>query len=97
VVFVRLGPVTLELLEPRSPDHTVAKFLEKRGEGLHHVSLDVADLDAALAQARAAGVELIDREPRAGAHGSRIAFLHPKSLGGVLIELCQAIARDRKA
>src|SRR5262245_56756698 len=89
VVFVRLGPVTFELLEPRSPDHTVAKFLEKRGEGLHHVSLDVADLGKALADCREAGVQLIDQAPRPGAHGSRVAFLHPKSLGGVLVELCQ--------
>lgn len=90
VVFVRLGPVTIELLEPRKPDHTVAKFLETRGPGLHHVSLDVADLEAALAQCRAAGVRLIDETPRPGAHGTQVAFLHPKSLGGVLLELCGA-------
>ena len=90
VVFVQLGPVTLELLEPRSPEHTVAKFLEKRGEGLHHVSLEVGDLEAALAACRAAGVTPIDETPRPGAHGTRVAFLHPRSLGGVLVELCQA-------
>jgi methylmalonyl-CoA/ethylmalonyl-CoA epimerase len=89
VVFVHLGPVTLELLEPRSPDHTVAKYLEKRGEGLHHVSLEVKDLEGALGACRQAGVRLIDELPRSGAHGSRVAFLHPKSLGGVLVELCQ--------
>lgn len=89
VVFVTLGPVTLELLEPRSPEHTVAKFLEKRGPGLHHVSLEVADASAALARCEAAGIQLIDRAPRAGAHGSAVAFLHPKSVGGVLIELCE--------
>ena len=89
VVFVRVGPVTLELLEPRSADHTVAKFIEKRGEGLHHLSLDVDDLDRALVACRAAGVKLIDETPRPGAHGTRVAFLHPKSLGGVLLELCQ--------
>lgn len=88
VVFVRLGPVTIELLEPRKADHTVAKFLESRGPGLHHVSLDVADLEGALAQCRKAGVRLIDDAPRAGAHGTRVAFLHPKSVGGVLLELC---------
>jgi len=93
VVFVRLGPVTLELLEPRSSDHTVAKFLEKRGEGLHHVSLEVTDLGQALAGCRKAGVQLIDQTPRQGAHGSSVAFLHPKSLGGVLVELCQAPER----
>jgi len=88
VVFIHLGPVTLELLEPRSADHTVAKCLDKRGPGLHHVSLDVADIDAALDACRTAGVKLIDEAPRAGAHGTRVAFLHPKSLGGVLLELC---------
>jgi len=90
VVFVELGPITWELLEPRSPEHTVAKFLEKRGPGLHHVSLEVPDLAGALGRARAGGVKLIDDHPRAGAHGTQVAFLHPSSLGGVLIELCQA-------
>ena len=89
VVFVHLGPVTLELLEPRSPEHTVAKFLAARGEGLHHVSLEVKDLESVLGQCREAGVRLIDETPRPGAHGSRVAFLHPKSLGGVLVELGQ--------
>jgi methylmalonyl-CoA/ethylmalonyl-CoA epimerase len=90
VVFVRLGPVTLELLEPRSQEHTVARFLETRGPGLHHVSLEVTDLTEALERCRAAGVRLIDSAPRPGAHGSQVAFLHPKSLGGVLVELCQS-------
>ena len=97
VVFVHLGPVTLELLEPRSPEHTVAKFLDSRGEGLHHVSLEVADLDAALTRCRESGVRLIDETPRGGAHGSRVAFLHPKSLGGVLLELCQTRKPDRSS
>ena len=89
VVFVHLGPVTFELLEPRHPEHTVAKFLSKRGPGLHHVSLDVAGIEGALAACRAAGIEPIDRQPRPGAHGTRVAFLHPRSLGGVLIELSE--------
>jgi methylmalonyl-CoA/ethylmalonyl-CoA epimerase len=89
VVFVHLGPVTLELLEPRSADHTVAKFLENRGPGLHHVSLEVADVADALARCREAGVTPIDAAPRPGAHGTRVAFLHPRSLGGVLVELCE--------
>lgn len=93
VVFVHLGPVTLELLEPRSAEHTVAKFLDARGPGLHHVSLEVTDVAAHLARAKAAGVKLIDEAPRAGAHGTRVAFLHPKSLGGVLVELCEAKRR----
>lgn len=90
VVFVHLGPVTIELLEPRSPEHTVAKFLARRGPGLHHVSLEVADLGVSLAQSREAGARLIDESPRKGAHGSRVAFLHPEGFGGVLFELCQS-------
>ena len=89
VVFVHLGPLTFELLEPRSPEHTVAKFLERRGPGLHHVSLEVDDLPATLGRCRDSGVALIDEQPRRGAHDSEVAFLHPKSLGGVLVELCQ--------
>ena len=96
VVFVHLGPVTIELLEPKRADHTVAKFLETRGPGLHHVSLEVDDVAAHLARAKASGVRLIDEAPRAGAHGTRVAFLHPKSLGGVLVELCEP-ARGRGA
>ena len=90
VLFVHLGPVTLELLEPRSPDHTVAKFLDTRGPGLHHVSFAVADLRSALVRAQNAGARLIDESPRPGAHGTQVAFLHPKSFGGVLVELCEA-------
>ena len=89
VLFVRAGPVTFELLEPRSPEHTVAKFLDARGPGLHHVSLEVEDLPQTLARCREAGLRLIDEQPRQGAHESQVAFLHPKSLGGVLVELCQ--------
>jgi methylmalonyl-CoA/ethylmalonyl-CoA epimerase len=89
VVFVHLGPVTIELLEPRSPEHTVARFLDTRGPGLHHVSFEVADMKDALAQVRSAGVTPIDETPRTGAHGSEVAFLHPKSLFGTLIELCR--------
>ena len=89
VVFLHLGPITVELLEPRTPSHTVARFLETRGPGLHHVSFEVADLERALSQCRMAGVRLIDETPRSGACGTRVAFLHPKSLGGVLVELCE--------
>ncbi len=88
VVFITAGPVTFELLEPRDNAHTVAKFLRERGPGLHHVSLAVDDLPAALARSRDAGVRLIDEQPRAGAHDSQVAFMHPRSLGGVLLELC---------
>lgn len=93
VAFYRLGPkespVRIELLEPTSPDSPVARFLEKRGEGVHHVAYTVSDLETRLAALAEAGVGLIDRTPRPGAHGNDIAFLHPKSTGGVLTELCE--------
>jgi methylmalonyl-CoA epimerase len=72
----------------------VARFLDRRGPGLHHVSLEVRDLAAQLERARAAGLPLIDEAPRPGAHGTQVAFLHPKGLGGVLVELCQAKPRE---
>lgn len=81
---------SLELLEPRGPESTVARFLERRGPGLHHVAYRVPDLTAALARLRADGVRLVDREPRVGARGHQVAFIHPASAGGVLVELVQA-------
>jgi methylmalonyl-CoA/ethylmalonyl-CoA epimerase len=94
VVFLHVGDVTFELLEPRSDQHTVAGFLAQRGEGIHHVSLEVEDVKAALQRCRKAGVQPIDETPRPGADGRRVAFLHPKSLAGVLIELCQRSEPD---
>jgi LAO/AO transport system kinase len=91
VRFVETGGTTLELIEPGAPDSAIAKFLEKRGAGLHHLCLLVDDLDAALAALKAKGVRLIDDVPRAGAHGSRIAFLHPRSAEGLLIELKERV------
>ncbi|MNK64923.1 Glyoxalase/Bleomycin resistance protein/Dioxygenase superfamily protein [compost metagenome] len=84
-----VGESRIELLEPTSPDSPVAKFLEKRGEGIHHVALGVQDIAAALAKLKAEGAQLIDEAPRKGAGGALIAFVHPKSTGGVLLELCQ--------
>jgi len=89
LAFLRAGDAVIELLEPTRPDATVAKFLERRGEGIHHVSFFVDDLEGALRDAEAAGLSLIDRTPRAGSHGTEIAFLHPSALGGVLVELCR--------
>ncbi len=93
VAFYRLGPVSapvrLELLEPTSDDSPVAKFLEKRGEGVHHVAYTVAGIEERLRELGEAGIQRIDEESRPGAHGMRIAFLHPKSTGGVLTELCE--------
>lgn len=93
VVFLHAGPVTFELLQPLKSDHTVAKFLETRGPGLHHVSLEVEDIAGQLATAKASGARLIDEAPRPGAHGTQVAFLHPKSFGSVLVELCGATAK----
>jgi len=90
VAFLAVGESRIELLEPTSPDSPVAKFLEKNGEGTHHVAYEVEDLARAIDELKALDVRLIDETPRCGAHGTRIAFLHPKASGGVLTELCQA-------
>jgi methylmalonyl-CoA/ethylmalonyl-CoA epimerase len=89
IAFLEAGGIEIELLEPARPDSVIAKFLEKRGEGIHHLSFHVRDIEAALARAEAAGLELIDRTPRDGSHGTKIAFLHPRSMGGVLVEFCE--------
>ena len=91
-VRVRLVPVgqsSLELLEPTSPQSPIARFVEKRGPGIHHVTLRVDDIGAALAELRQRGVRLIDDAPRRGAEGALVAFIHPASTGGVLVELTQ--------
>jgi methylmalonyl-CoA/ethylmalonyl-CoA epimerase len=90
VAFLRVGESRIELLEPTSHDSPVARFLEKNGEGIHHVAYEVEDLPEALADLKAQDFRLIDETPRRGAHGTRIAFLHPKATGGILTELCQA-------
>ena len=87
--FLRVGDGEIELMSPLRDDSPVGKFMAKRGPGLHHVAYGVTDIDESLAEARAAGLELIDSEPRVGMHGTRIAFVHPKSLEGVLTELVQ--------
>ena len=94
VAFFLVGPpgaeVRLELLEPTSPDSPVAGFLEKRGEGIHHLAYTVDGIDAILAKLKDSGLRLIDQQARVGAHHSRIAFLHPKATGGVLTEICES-------
>ena len=87
--FLRVGDGEIELMAPLRDDSPVGKFMARRGPGLHHVAYGVTDIDESLAQARDAGLELIDSEPRVGMHGTRIAFVHPKSLEGVLTELVQ--------
>ncbi|WP_305043746.1 methylmalonyl-CoA epimerase [Geoalkalibacter sp.] len=89
VAFFIAGESRVELLEATTADSPVAKFIEKNGEGIHHLAYEVDDLKAAIAALQAQGVRLIDTEPRRGAHGTSIAFLHPKATGGVLTELCQ--------
>ncbi len=89
VVTLHAGAGWIELICPTDPDGPIARFLAKRGEGMHHVAYMVPDLERALADMEAAGVRLIDRAPRTGAHGWRIAFIHPESCGGVLTELVQ--------
>jgi methylmalonyl-CoA/ethylmalonyl-CoA epimerase len=89
IVSLRFGEVDVELLEPNDPDSPVAKFLAKRGPGIHHICYRVADLEATLELALAAGYKLIDETPRRGAGGRRIAFLHPKTTSGVLLELTE--------
>lgn len=87
VAFVPVGDTRIELLEPTGPDSPVARFLDKRGEGLHHLCFEVDSLEVALDPARVGGLELLPGYPRAGAGGERVAFFHPRSTGGVLIEL----------
>ena len=89
IVRLPLGDVQVELLEPHDPDGPVAKFLAKRGPGIHHVCYRVPDLDRALERCRAAGYRLIDEVPRRGAGGRRIAFVHPKTTAGILVELTE--------
>ena len=87
--FLRAGDAEVELLKPLREDTPVGKFLAKRGPGLHHIAVAVPDIEQAIADARARGLEMIDAEPRIGLHGTRIAFVHPKSVGGVLTEFVE--------
>jgi methylmalonyl-CoA/ethylmalonyl-CoA epimerase len=89
VAFLPLGEAEIELLESTSPDGPVAKYIEKNGEGIQHLALRVDNLEAALAELKAQGVRLIDEKPRYGAGGAKIAFVHPRSTGGVLLELSE--------
>ena len=88
-VLLEIGEGHVELLKPLSPDTAVGKFIASRGPGLHHVAYQTSDIDTALEQVKAAGLELIDETPRIGIRGSRVAFLHPKATGGVLTEIVE--------
>jgi methylmalonyl-CoA epimerase len=89
VAMLPVGESRIELLEATSPDSPIAKFIEKRGPGIHHVALSVKDIHAAIAELKANGTRLIDEQPRPGAGGCLVAFVHPSSTGGVLLELVQ--------
>jgi methylmalonyl-CoA/ethylmalonyl-CoA epimerase len=87
--FLPLGESEIELLESTDPEGPIGKFIAAKGQGIHHVAFRVANIEEALAELKAKGVRLIDETPRYGAGGARIAFLHPKATGGVLVELCE--------
>jgi len=89
VAFLPLGDTEIELLESTSPDGPIAKFIESKGQGMQHIAFKVDNIEKALDELKEKGIRLIDEKPRYGAGGAKIAFLHPKSTNGVLIELCQ--------
>jgi methylmalonyl-CoA/ethylmalonyl-CoA epimerase len=88
IALLELGEVQIELLEPMDKEGTIAKFLQNRGEGIHHIAFKVTEIENTLAQLKKKGIMLIDETPRKGAEGGKIAFIHPKSTKNVLIELC---------
>lgn len=90
VAFLGVGESKIELLEPTAADSPIAGFLEKNGPGIHHLAYEVDDIEAAIRVMEEQGARMIDKVPRIGAHGAKIAFIHPKSSNGVLTELCQA-------
>jgi len=94
VAFLPVGDARLELLEPTSPASPIARHLEKRGPGLHHICLRVSDINRSMADLRDRGFELLSEEPQSGAHGCLVAFVHPRSTGGVLLELSQPVGAD---
>ncbi|MCM3566695.1 methylmalonyl-CoA epimerase [Neobacillus mesonae] len=94
VAFLKAGEIKLELLEPTSNESAVGKFIEKRGEGIHHVALGVDSIEERIKELKENGIRMIDEKPRSGAGGADIAFMHPKSASGVLFELCEK--REKK-
>jgi len=87
--FFEVGDTHVELLEATSPDSAIAKYIDKKGEGIQHIAFSVENIEESLEELKAGGVQLIDEKPRRGAGGAKVAFLHPKSTFGVLIELCE--------
>ena len=95
--FFKVGLNKIELLAATSPDSPIAKFIEKRGEGIHHIAFEVEDIRAEMKRLKEEGFELISKRPKKGADNKLVAFLHPKSANGVLVELCQEIVGDENA
>ena len=91
--FFQVGPNKIELLEAQHPESPIARFIEKRGEGIHHIAFAVEDIDSEISRLQRAGFKLIHDQPKKGADDKLIAFLHPKSTGGVLVELCQDVRK----
>ncbi len=89
VAFLPIGDTEIELLESTDPEGPIARYIDKKGEGVQHIAYKVEDIEVAIAEMKAKGVRMIDEKPRYGAGGAKIAFCHPKSTNGVLIELCQ--------
>ncbi|MGO4887015.1 methylmalonyl-CoA epimerase [Anaerobacillus sp. MEB173] len=89
VAFLKIGESKIELLEPLSSESPIAKFIAKRGEGIHHIALGVSDIEGRIEQLKTDGIQMINNEPVKGAGGAKVAFLHPKSSGGILYELCE--------
>ncbi|OQY27120.1 MAG: methylmalonyl-CoA epimerase [Candidatus Cloacimonetes bacterium 4572_55] len=87
--FLNVGGTHIELLEPTSDDSAIAKSIAKRGEGIHHICYEVPDMQSAIDKCKAMGMRMLDKAPRPGAKGKLVAFIHPKSAGGILVELCQ--------
>jgi methylmalonyl-CoA/ethylmalonyl-CoA epimerase len=94
VAFLKIGDARIELLEPTSNESAIAKFIEKRGEGIHHVALGVEEIQARIDELKAQGIQFIQETPKKGAGGANIAFMHPKSAHGVLVELCEKPSKE---
>ncbi|NNU33033.1 methylmalonyl-CoA epimerase [Mucilaginibacter sp. S1162] len=92
--FLQSGPNKVELLEASNPDSPIAKFIAKKGEGIHHIAFEVDDINAEMARLKNEGFILLSDEPKRGADNKLVCFVHPKSAGGVLVELCQSIAQE---
>jgi methylmalonyl-CoA/ethylmalonyl-CoA epimerase len=89
IAMFRISEIRIELLEPTSPDSPIARFLEKKGEGIHHIAYETDQIEDEISGLKEAGIQMIDDNPRSGAHNTQIAFIHPKSSGKVLMEICQ--------